>query len=82
MPLSSIEAANKEMKSIILESSKNDAASTTALTAAMKRDLYVKFSQQARSLWQSMHWNMVWHAAAHQMHNNNHVIELIINCAL
>ena len=39
--------ANKEVKSIILESSKNDAASTTASTAAMKRGLCVKFSQQA-----------------------------------
>ena len=36
------------MKFIILLSSENDAASTTALTAVMKRGLYVKFSQQVK----------------------------------
>ena len=40
MPLSSIETANMEVKSIILQSqisSENDAASTRVLTAVMKR---------------------------------------------
>ena len=47
MPSSSIEAANEEVKSI-LKSSENDVTSTTALTVAMKRGPYVKFSQQAK----------------------------------
>ena len=51
MPSSSIEAANMEVKSIILESqisSENDAASTRGSTAVMKRGPYVRFSQQAK----------------------------------
>ena len=53
MPTSSIEAANMEVKSIVLESqisSENDAASTRASTTVMKRGLYVKFSQQAKEV--------------------------------
>ena len=42
MSLPSIETANKEVKSIILESSENDVPSTAA---SMSRGLYVKFSQ-------------------------------------
>ena len=65
MPSPSIQAANKlkEVKSIILESSKNDAASTTASTVPMKRGQCVKLSQQAdyiRCLWQHMHRNVMW----------------------
>ena len=51
MPTSSIEAANMQVKSVVLESqisSKNDAASTRASTMVMKRGPYVKFSQQAK----------------------------------
>ena len=40
----------KEVKSIILESSENDAVNTTASTVAMKRGPYVKLSQRARCL--------------------------------
>ena len=52
-PSSSIEAANKEVKSIILGrgffKSKNDAeGNDAASTTAMKRGSYVKFSQQAK----------------------------------
>ena len=51
MPSFSIEGANTEVKSIILESqisNENDAASTRAWTTVMKRGPYVKFSQQAK----------------------------------
>ena len=49
---SSIEAANKEVKSI-LESSESDGESTTA---AMKRGPYVKFSQEAKVAVAVMYW--------------------------
>ena len=53
MPSSSIEAANKEVKSIILGrgnfKSKNDVeGNDAASTTAMKRGPYVKFLQQAK----------------------------------
>ena len=75
MPSSSIEAANKEVKPIIIESSENDAASTMTLTAAMKRGTCVKFSQRAKvsvAKYASEHHV----AAARQTHNSNHMIEL------
>ena len=51
MPLSSIEAANKEVKYVILKSqisSESDAVSTRASIVAMKKGPYIKFSQQAK----------------------------------
>ena len=51
MPLSFKEAANEELKCIIIKcqiSSENDAASIRGSTVAMKRGLDVKYSQQPK----------------------------------
>ena len=82
MPSSSIEAANMEVKSIILESqisSENDAASTRASTAVMKRGLYVKFSQQAKV---SVAKYASEHGVAAALRHYIKKFELIIDCGL
>ena len=48
IPSSSIEAANKEVKSIVSQSEENDAERNAGSKTAMKRGPYVKFSQQAK----------------------------------
>ena len=52
-----------------------------ALTEAMKRGPCVKLSQQAK-VFVAKYALEHGMAAAHQIHNNNHVIELIIDCVL
>ena len=88
MPSSSVEAANKEVNLLFSSQVKMMQLAQRPRQPGNERDPCVKLSQQAKV-------SVAKHASAHgvaaalchdvghcQLHNNNHMIELIIGCAL